>query len=107
LDAPYFQISTFPNGIVEAGRLYRLAAAQGHAGAQFILGSFCNKGTGVSQDFVEAVRLWLLAAAQGHAGAQFMLGCCYAEGNWGLGRVAAGLCRGCAAVAAGCGAGPC
>ena len=53
----------------EAVRLYRLAAAQGLAGAQYTLGDKFSKGVGVAQDHAEAVRLYRLAAAQGHASA--------------------------------------
>ncbi len=51
----------------EAVRLYRLAAAQGDADAQYMLGYMFSNGEGVAQDQAEAVRLWRLAAAQGHA----------------------------------------
>jgi hypothetical protein len=49
----------------EAVRLYRLAADQGHAGAQNNLGSMIEIGLGVAQDRAEAIRLYRLAAAQG------------------------------------------
>jgi hypothetical protein len=51
----------------EALRLYGLAAAQGHAVAQFHLGSMFAKGRGVAQDYAEAVRWYSLAAAKGVA----------------------------------------
>jgi TPR repeat protein len=51
----------------EAVRLYRLAAAQGDADAQFNLGLMFAYGEGVAQDKAEAVRLYRLAAAQGDA----------------------------------------
>jgi TPR repeat protein len=54
----------------EAVRWYRLAAAQGHAGAQFNLGNMFAKGRCVAKDDAEAVRWWCLAAAQGHVSAQ-------------------------------------
>jgi TPR repeat protein len=50
-------------------RLYRLAAAQGHAAAQFNLGVRFANGEGVELDQAEAVRLFRLAAAQGQANA--------------------------------------
>jgi TPR repeat protein len=53
----------------EAVRLYSLAAAQGHAVAQFNLGYMFEKGQGVAQDRAEAIRWYRLAAAQGDAGA--------------------------------------
>ncbi len=54
----------------EAVRLYSLAAAQGHADAQFNLGGMFFRGQGVAQDRAEAIRLYRLAAAQGHARAK-------------------------------------
>jgi uncharacterized protein len=54
----------------EAVRLYRLAAAQGHAAAQKSLGYLIQKGRGLAQDKEEAVRFYRLAAEQGHAEAE-------------------------------------
>jgi hypothetical protein len=65
----------------EAVRLYRLAAAQGHADAQFNLGYMFYYGRGVAQDYAEAVRLYSLAAAKGDAGAQFNLGVMFEKGE--------------------------
>lgn len=59
---------------VEAVRLYRLAADQGHARAQCDLGLMFDCGLGVKQDKAEAVRLYRLAAEQGQAFARFSLG---------------------------------
>ena len=70
-----------PQDFTEAARLYRLAAAQGHAAAQFNLGGMCKDGTGVPQDFTEAARLYRLAAAQGHAGGQYNLGAMHHNGT--------------------------
>lgn len=53
----------------EAVRLYRLAAAQGKAVAQYNLGIMFERGRGVSQDKSEAVPLYQLAAANGHSSA--------------------------------------
>jgi len=53
----------------EAVRLYRLAADQGYAAAQFNLGYMFENGLGVVRDDNEAVRLYRLAAAQGHRNA--------------------------------------
>jgi TPR repeat protein len=58
----------------EAVRLYGLAAAQGHAGAQTNLGFMLEYGRGVAPDTAEAIRLYRLAAAQGDPHAQFNLG---------------------------------
>jgi TPR repeat protein len=65
----------------EAVRLYRLAAEQGHAAAQFNLGSMFEDGQGVAQDYAEAVRLYRLAAEQGHAAAQNILGSMFEDGQ--------------------------
>jgi hypothetical protein len=65
----------------EAVRLYSLAAAQGHAGAQTNLGYMFDLGRGVAQDYAEAMRLYSLAAAQGDAGAQTNLGVIFQYGE--------------------------
>ena len=53
-----------PQDDAEAARLYRLAADQGNALAQGILGDMHATGRGVPQDYVEA-HMWAnLAAAQ-------------------------------------------
>jgi TPR repeat protein len=57
----------------EAVRLYRLAAAQGHAVAQMNFGGMFENGRGVAQDRAEAIRWYRLAAAQGLARAQAKL----------------------------------
>jgi hypothetical protein len=51
----------------EAVRLYSLAAAQGDAGAQFMLGLMFEYRKGVARDRAEAIRWYRLAAAQGYA----------------------------------------
>ena len=53
----------------EAVRLYRIAAAQGHADCQYCLGYMFRDGLGVAQDDAEANRWFRLAATQGHPGA--------------------------------------
>jgi TPR repeat protein len=65
----------------EAVRLYRLAADQGHAAAQFNLGNMLYTGEVVAQDYAEALRLYRLAAAQGDADAQFNLGHIFENGQ--------------------------
>jgi uncharacterized protein len=65
----------------EAQRLYRLAAAQGHARAQYSLGTMFEKGWDVAHDYAEAVRLYRLAAAQGISYAQFSLGYMFESGK--------------------------
>ena len=65
----------------EAVQLYRLAAEQGVAGAQFRLGVVYAEGRGVAQDDKESVRWFRLAAAQGDAEAQGGLGLAYSAGR--------------------------
>ena len=62
-----------PKDYVEARRHYGLAAEQGHAEAQRMLGQMHCDGRGGAQDLAEARRLFGLAAAQGDAGAQVVL----------------------------------
>ncbi len=65
---------------VPRAELYRLAAEQGYAPAQFDLGGFYYNGLGVPQNYAEALKWYRLAAEQGHAGAQFDLASIYANG---------------------------
>ena len=66
---------------VEAARLYRLAAEQGHARARFFLGVMFYNGRGVAQDDGEAVRWYRLAAEQGDSDAQYNLGGIFKNGR--------------------------
>ena len=66
----------------EAVKWYRLAADQGLALAQFMLGAMYGKGEGVPQDYAEALKWYRLAAYQGDFGAQYNLGIAY---NYGRG----------------------
>jgi TPR repeat protein len=65
-----FGYSGVAQDYAEAVRLYRLAAAQGHAGAQYSLGFMFENGNGVKKNRAEAIRWYRLAAAQGHAFAE-------------------------------------
>ena len=60
---------------------HRLAADQGHAGAQSSLGFSYSQGEGVPQDVVEAMRWYRLAADKGDAAAQSSLGSMYLNGE--------------------------
>eukprot|EP00271_Cylindrocystis_brebissonii_P002892 TRINITY_DN13649_c0_g1_i1.p1 TRINITY_DN13649_c0_g1~~TRINITY_DN13649_c0_g1_i1.p1 ORF type:complete len:1175 (+),score=205.57 TRINITY_DN13649_c0_g1_i1:791-4315(+) len=64
-----------------AVEMYKAAAAQGNAEAQYNLADCYEEGHGVPQDYKEAVRLYRLAAAQGNSSAQCGLGICYHEGH--------------------------
>jgi len=59
------QAQTFDDGLAEAVKLYRKAAEQGNAYAQYNLGFMYGNGEGVPQDYVEAHKWFNLAAAQG------------------------------------------
>ena len=68
-------------GLSEAARWYRLAADQGHAGAQNGLGYAYQNGRGVGVDYAEA-RKWLeKSAANGNLTAQSNLGLMYRNGQ--------------------------
>ena len=60
--------------------LWRRAADQRHASAQYNLGVALKRGNNPA-DAAEAVCLWTLAAAQGHAQAQVALGLMYHTGD--------------------------
>jgi TPR repeat protein len=62
-------------------RWYRLAADQGYADAQGLLGTMYSNGEGVLEGDKEAVRWYRLAADQGYARAQFSLGIMYDNGK--------------------------
>ena len=66
---------------VGAEKGFRLAAVQGNADAQAMLGAMYAEGQGVSQDDAEAVKWFRLAAAQGYVSSQFNLGVMYAKGQ--------------------------
>ena len=66
----------------KAVELFRKAAEQGHADAQYNLGFYCHMGVGVDESDPEEALKWLRKAAeQGHASAQYTLGWFYDEGN--------------------------
>ncbi|MCZ6589376.1 MAG: tetratricopeptide repeat protein [Alphaproteobacteria bacterium] len=65
---------------VPRAELYRLAAEQGYAPAQYQLGLMYDTGHGLPQDYTKAVRWYRLAADQGHSDAQFNVGAMYYNG---------------------------
>jgi TPR repeat protein len=58
----------------QAGDLFRKAAEQGHADAQYWLGQFLITGLGMPKDLEQGVSWTRKAADQGHADAQFAMG---------------------------------
>ncbi|MGH9549163.1 MAG: hypothetical protein ACRD3W_07310, partial [Terriglobales bacterium] len=65
----------------QAIKLFRLAAAQGNALAQYNLGVIYDKGEGMPQDYQEAMKWYRLAAAQGDGRAQSILANMYFTGK--------------------------
>ena len=86
--SPSFDWDDYLAGLLEADRgNYRVAlqklrrvAKQGHAGAQWTLGSMTTHGLGVTQSYAKAARWYRIAAGQGHILAQFSLGTLYQNG---------------------------
>jgi TPR repeat protein len=71
--------------LAESARLYRFAAEQGHAAAQYNLGAFYENGhAGLPRNDEEAARLYRLAADQGLALARARLGLFYMTSRGGL-----------------------
>ena len=67
--------------LVEAARLFKLAAEGGYALAQYNLGVCYRDGRGVEQDDAEAVRWYRAAVVQAFAFAQTSLGWMYRNGR--------------------------
>lgn len=65
----------------EAVKPFRLAAEQGDAVDQVLLGLMYDTGTGVHRDRDEAVKWYRLAAEQGNAAAQYQLGAVHEHGK--------------------------
>src|SRR6188508_2058185 len=66
---------------VQAMKLFRQLAEQGHQWAQRRLGLIYAEGKGVPQDFQEAVKWFRIAAGREDEWAQTRLGSIYAEGQ--------------------------
>jgi Sel1 repeat len=62
----YYDGQGIPQNFAEALRWFRLAAGQGHAGAENSLGALYLAGQGVEQSTAEALRWYRLAAEQGY-----------------------------------------
>ena len=66
---------------VQAMKLFRQLAEQGHQWAQRRLGLIYAEGKGVPQDYEESVKWYRLAAGQGNISAQYSLGLAYEKGQ--------------------------
>jgi len=73
--------ASVPKNVAAAVQWYQKAADQGHAKAQFKLGTIHDQGVVLAQDHVQAVKWYRLAAAQGHVLAQYTLGERYDRGR--------------------------
>ena len=66
---------------VQAMKLFRQLAENGHQWAQRRVGLMYAEGKGVPQDYQEAVKWYRLAAVQGYAPAEYSLGVAYEKGQ--------------------------
>lgn len=74
-----------PHNKEKAVDWYKKAANQGHADAQYRLGSFYTTGYGVERSNAEATKWFLKAGNQGHRDSQVLLGDYYYEGRYFVG----------------------
>ena len=77
----YFYGFDIEKNYIEHVKWLKLAAEQGHAGAQCDLGYAFKYGLGVEQDLNKAVKLYRRAVDQGNATAQNNLAVCYRDGE--------------------------
>ena len=61
----YYDGEGVPQDHIEAAKWFRMAAEQGHAPAQSILGSMYYDGEGIPQNYVEGHKWLNLAASRG------------------------------------------
>ncbi|MBR5638306.1 MAG: sel1 repeat family protein, partial [Muribaculaceae bacterium] len=73
----YYKKWNFANAVM----LFRKAAEQGSAEAQWYLGDCYYNGNGVDENETEAVKWFRIAAEQGYAPAQLRMGECYEDGE--------------------------
>ncbi len=83
--------SPSPTDLIDAARLYRVAALQGHAPAQNNLAYMYEKGIGLASDPAEAARWYRAAAEAGIDHAQHALGELLLEGKGVARDAAAGI----------------
>lgn len=77
----YWGTRCSPQDWPRAVELYQTAAAKGHLGAMYRLGSCYCDGEGVQQDFSLAIQLWKKAADRGDKRALVKLATCYERGE--------------------------
>jgi TPR repeat protein len=69
-----------PEGFIKSAALATQAADQGHAGAQFLVGTYLQHGSGVPQSYPKAALRYRQAAENGNADACQALGRLYRQG---------------------------
>jgi TPR repeat protein len=77
----YYKGEGVPKDYSKAAEWLVKAAEQGHANAQFLLGTMYTDGKGVLKDSIKAAEWLAKAAEQGDASAQHIIGMMYADGD--------------------------
>ena len=70
----HYRGNTVPKSLSEAAKWFRIAADNGHAGAQSNLGIMAFLGQGMTKDYTKAAKWFRMAGEQNHAAAQYNLG---------------------------------
>ena len=77
----HYRGNTVPKSLSEAAKWFRVAADNGHAGAQYNLGIMAFLGQGMTKDYTKAAKWFRMAGEQNHAAAQYNLGFLYYVGR--------------------------
>ena len=77
----HYRGNTVPKNLGEAAKWFRIAAKNGHAGAQYNLGIMAFLGQGMTKDYAKAAKWFRMAGEQDHAAAQYNLGFLYYVGR--------------------------
>ena len=77
----HYRGNTVPKSLSEAAKWFRIAADNGHAGAQYNLGIMAFLGQGMTKDYTKAAKWFRMAGEQNHAAAQYNLGFLYYVGR--------------------------
>jgi TPR repeat protein len=78
--AAFLAMDESPENLQKAAEMLEQAADQGHAGAQYLLGTCLQEGRGIAQDLEAAAKYFRLAAEQGDGDACAGLGHLFQEG---------------------------
>ena len=77
----HYRGNTVPKNLWEAAKWFRIAANNGHAGAQYNLGIMAFLGQGMTKDYAKAAKWFRMAGEQDYAPAQYNLGFLYYVGR--------------------------